>query len=67
MSPERAQGGPSAWSDLYSLGVVLYEMLTGELPTAPRSGRPCYEHVNEPPRSPREANSEFRRYSTSSR
>ena len=60
MSPERAQGGPvGPWSDLYSLGVVLYEMLTGELPYgAQNQVALATKHVNEPPRSPREANLE---------
>jgi tRNA A-37 threonylcarbamoyl transferase component Bud32 len=61
MSPEQALGqsvGPQ--SDLYSLGVVLFEMLTGELPYDSESPISlAMKHVNEPPRSPREANLEI--------
>jgi eukaryotic-like serine/threonine-protein kinase len=39
------------------LGVVLYEMLTGKLPyTADNPVAQAMMHVNEPPRSPKEAN-----------
>src|SRR5919112_2083536 len=60
MSPEQAMGKPvGPQSDLYSLGVVLYEMLTGDIPY--RAESPIAQammHVNEPPRSPREVNPE---------
>ena len=60
MSPEQAMGKPvGPQSDLYSLGVVLFEMLTGELPYDAESPISlALKHVNEPPSSPREANPE---------
>jgi serine/threonine protein kinase len=60
MSPEQAMGesvGPA--SDLYSLGVVLYEMLTGNLPHEAESPIAlAVKHVSEPVRPPKEVNPE---------
>jgi serine/threonine protein kinase len=64
MSPEQARGevdriGPS--TDVYSLGVMLYELLTG---TAPFTGRPVdviAQLIERLPRSPRELRPEIPR------
>ena len=55
ISPEQAMGEPvGPASDLYCLGVVLYEMLTGELPfDADNAIAMCMKHVTEPLRPPR--------------
>jgi serine/threonine-protein kinase len=57
LSPEQARGGHvTAASDLYSVGVVLYELLAGQPPFLGESAvQVAMRHLQEPPRPLREA------------
>ena len=57
ISPEQAKGSHiDARSDIYSVGVVLYEMLTGRLPFEGDSAvSVAIQHINSMPLSPRKS------------
>ncbi len=64
MSPEQVQGAPvDHRSDLYSVGIMLYEMVTGVRPISGDSSWAVMNaHVNQIPRSPATLNSDLPDY-----
>jgi eukaryotic-like serine/threonine-protein kinase len=64
MSPEQVEGKPADHrSDIYSLGLILYEMVTGEVPFQGDSAfQVMHQRVTLEPKSPKEVNPDLPDY-----
>ncbi|GCE06838.1 protein kinase domain-containing protein [Dictyobacter aurantiacus] len=60
MAPEQSDGHNDFRSDIYSLGIILYQMLTGRVPfTADSPVGVTLKHIQTPPIPPSQINSEI--------
>ncbi len=60
MAPEQARGDAEKQSDIYSLGVIVYEMLAGRLPfQGNNQATLLYQHLHDPPPPLRQWNPEI--------
>jgi serine/threonine protein kinase/Tfp pilus assembly protein PilF len=61
MSPEQVEGKEADFrSDIYSLGVIIYEMMTGKIPFDGETALSiALKHKNEAPQDPREFNNKI--------
>jgi serine/threonine-protein kinase len=64
MSPEQVEGKPADHrADIYSLGLILYEMATGDVPFKGDSAfQVMYQRVTQRPKSPKEVNPDLPDY-----
>jgi anti-anti-sigma factor len=60
LAPEQILGQPlDARTDLYALGVIFYQLFTGQLPFTGSDREVMQSHLSETPRPPRELNSQL--------
>ena len=57
MAPEQWMGQPVPGSDQYALAIMIYELLTGQLPFQGRPEQVMYQHLNVQPEPPSILNS----------